>query len=62
VLGAGGGGVWASQDAGMSWTPLTDAQPTLSIGSVAFAPSDPQIIYAGTGDATSDLLIWMKSG
>jgi BNR/Asp-box repeat len=52
MLGSAGGGVWDSRDAGASWTPLTDAQPTLIIGSVAFAPSNPQVIYAGTGEAT----------
>ena len=51
MLGSAGGGVWDSHDAGANWTPLTDSQPTLAIGSVAFAPSDSTIIYAGTGEA-----------
>ena len=51
LIGVGNGGVWESRDAGGSWTPLTDAAPTLAIGAVAFAPSDPSIIYAATGEA-----------
>jgi photosystem II stability/assembly factor-like uncharacterized protein len=50
LLGVSTGGVWLSNDAGVNWTPLTDDQPSLAIGAVAFAPSDPQIIYAGTGE------------
>src|SRR5689334_11759431 len=50
LLGSAGGGVWDSRDAGTSWIPVTDSQPTLSTGAVAFAPSNPKIIYVGTGD------------
>jgi uncharacterized protein (TIGR03437 family) len=46
------GGVWKSTDGGNTWTPLTDNQPTLAIGSLAFDPSNPDIIYAGTGEET----------
>lgn len=50
LLGVATGGVWLSNNGGGSWTPLTDDQPSLAIGAVAFAPSNPQIIYAGTGE------------
>ena len=53
LVGFGNGGVWESRDGGASWTPLTDAAPTLAIGAVAFAPSNPSIIYAATGEAVS---------
>jgi photosystem II stability/assembly factor-like uncharacterized protein len=46
-----GGGVWKTVDAGMTWTPLTDTQPTLAMGAIAVAPSNPLVIYAGTGEA-----------
>src|SRR5262249_30542955 len=49
---AAGGGVWKTTDAGASWAPLTDAQATLSMGALALAPSNPEVIYAGTGEAT----------
>ncbi|MBI4907581.1 MAG: hypothetical protein HY820_28410 [Acidobacteria bacterium] len=52
ILGAASGGVWESHDAGASWNPIIDSQPNLNIGSVAFARSDPKVIYAGTGEAT----------
>ncbi len=45
------GGVWKSTDAGLNWTPLFDKEPVSSIGSIAVAPSDPNVIYAGTGEA-----------
>ena len=53
LIGAGNGGVWESRNAGTSWVPLTDTAPTLAIGAVAFAPSNPNVIYAGTGEAAS---------
>ena len=43
------GGLWRSTDYGANWTPLFDKQPTGSIGAIAVAPSDPDIIYVGTG-------------
>src|ERR1043165_2096327 len=52
LLGSASGGIWTSRDAGASWNPITDAQANLNIGSITFAASDPNIIYAGTGEAT----------
>lgn len=45
------GGVWKSTDAGISWKPIFDDQPTSSIGSIAVAPSDANVVYVGTGEA-----------
>jgi photosystem II stability/assembly factor-like uncharacterized protein len=50
-FGAVDGGVWATQDAGRTWQPIFDNQPTGSIGALALAPSDPKTIYVGTGEA-----------
>jgi photosystem II stability/assembly factor-like uncharacterized protein len=50
-FGAVDGGVWATADAGRTWQPLFDAQPDGSIGALAIAPSDPAMIYVGTGEA-----------
>lgn len=44
------GGIWKSDDAGRTWTPIFDGQPTQSIGALAVAPSDPHVIYAGSGE------------
>ncbi|MDE3167772.1 MAG: glycoside hydrolase, partial [Acidobacteriota bacterium] len=49
-IGVNNGGVWKTTDAGRTWQPLFDQQPTGSIGAVAVAPSDPNIIYAGSGE------------
>ncbi|MHC4428127.1 MAG: WD40/YVTN/BNR-like repeat-containing protein, partial [Planctomycetota bacterium] len=48
--GAAEGGVLRSTDGGQSWTPLFDDQPSISIGAVAIDPSNPDVIYAGTGE------------
>ncbi|MGH9753973.1 MAG: WD40/YVTN/BNR-like repeat-containing protein, partial [Blastocatellia bacterium] len=50
-LGAAQGGVWRSRDNGATWTPLTDDQPSLAMGAIAIDPTNPNIIYAGTGEA-----------
>src|SRR5882724_2705796 len=44
------GGVWKTSDFGRTWTPIFDDQPTGSIGSIAVALSDPNIIYVGSGE------------
>lgn len=51
LIGAAGGGVWETFDSGRSWAPRTDGQPVLTMGAIAFAPSAPKIVYAGTGEA-----------
>ena len=50
-FGAVAGGVWKSTDGGLNWTPLFDKEAVSSIGAIAVAPSDPNIIYVGTGEA-----------
>jgi photosystem II stability/assembly factor-like uncharacterized protein len=50
-FGAVSGGIWKSADAGANWEPLFDGQDIASIGSIAVAPSDHNIIYAGSGEA-----------
>jgi len=50
-IGAASGGVWKSIDGGTNWAPIFDAQPAQSIGALAIAPSDPNVVWAGTGEA-----------
>jgi hypothetical protein len=46
-----GGGVWKSTDGGQSFAPVFDDQPDSAVGSIAVAPSDPNVVYAGGGEA-----------
>ena len=48
--GAAQGGVWKTTDGGVTWTPLTDTQASLAIGSLAIDPQNHLTIYAGTGE------------
>src|SRR2546430_7514665 len=50
-FGAVGGGVWKTADAAEVWQPIFDDQPISSIGALAVAPSDPNTIYVGSGEA-----------
>jgi len=50
-FGSTGGGVWKSTDGAMTWAPVFDKQTVSAIGSLAVAPSDPNVVYVGTGEA-----------
>jgi photosystem II stability/assembly factor-like uncharacterized protein len=49
-VGAASGGIWKTTDGGVNWTPVFDTQPVQSIGSLAVAQSDPNVVWAGTGE------------
>ena len=49
-MGAVNGGVWKSDDYGQTWNPIFDGQRTQSIGAIAVAQSDPNVIYVGSGE------------
>src|SRR5690349_16864848 len=48
--GAASGGLFKSTDGGTRWEPLTDSLPFSSVGSIAIAPSDHNVLYVGTGE------------
>ena len=49
--GAASGGVWKSSDGGATWKPTFDGQASQAIGALAVAPTNPNVVWAGTGEA-----------
>src|SRR5947209_20239903 len=49
-FGSVGGGVWKTINGGETWQPIFDGQPIASVGALAIAASDPNVIYVGTGE------------
>lgn len=49
--GSATGGIWKTEDAGLNWKPIFDDKPVHAIGALAIAPSDPEVVYAGTGES-----------
>ena len=54
-VGAASGGIFKTTDGGLHWEPIFDDQPVSSVGSLAIAPADPNVVWAGTGEA------WIRS-
>jgi len=50
LIGGAQGGIWRTTDGGNTWTPVGDQNASLAMGSIAFAPSSPVTVYAGTGE------------
>ncbi len=50
-FGSVGGGIWKTTNGGTTWSPIFDQMDIASIGALAVAPSNPSVIYAGTGEA-----------
>jgi photosystem II stability/assembly factor-like uncharacterized protein len=49
-VGTGGGGLWKTTNAGVTWTPIFERQNTFSIGDLALDPQNPEVIWVGTGE------------
>ena len=49
-VGAGSGNLWKTINNGTTWTPIFDAESTFAIGDIAVAPSDPNVVWVGTGE------------
>ena len=50
---AGSGGVWKTTNAGTTWTPIFDDQPSYSIGEITLDPTTPEVVWVGTGENVS---------
>ena len=66
-LGGAAGGVWKTVNAGapaadVRWTPVFDAQPSLAIGAIAIDPTNPNTIYAGTGESNFNATSYFGTG
>jgi photosystem II stability/assembly factor-like uncharacterized protein len=57
LVGAAGGGIWQSTDAGATWAPRTDQMPSLAIGAIAFDPTASNNVYAGSGEGNSEYAV-----
>lgn len=53
VVGVASGGVWITENAGTTWKPVFDGQPSYSVGAVTIDPNDPHTIWVGTGENNS---------
>lgn len=58
----GSGGLWKTTNAGTTWTPVFDEQPSYSIGTVAVDPNNPQVLWVGTGENVSGRHVAWGSG
>jgi hypothetical protein len=58
----GSGGLWKSVNNGTTWESIFDNQPVISIGDIAVAPSDPNVVWVGTGEATSSRSTYWGDG
>ncbi len=58
----GSGGLWKTTNAGVTWTPVFDDQPSYSIGDVALDPSNPDVVWVGTGENVSGRHVGWGSG
>lgn len=62
LAGFSGGGLFKSTDGAVTWTPVFDDNPELSIGDVVFAPTQPNLVFAGTGDPNMPSLVFNGNG
>lgn len=61
-IGAAAGGVWRTTDGGGNWEPLFDFENAIALGALAIDPNNPDILYAGTGEAANNIDAYLGAG
>jgi len=61
-IGAADGGVWKTTDQGSSWTPVMDFENAIAMGALCVDPSNPNVLYAGTGEMSSNIDAYSGAG
>lgn len=62
LSGTAGGGIFKTEDGGTTWEPITDDLSHLPIAHIVFDPTDPEVLYVGTGDVNISGNVWLGNG
>ncbi len=61
-IAAAAGGIWKTEDGGETWTPIFDFENVLAFGTLAMDPNNPDVLYAGTGEMSTNIDAYFGNG